>query len=43
MNTVIPKKRIKHFLLYVIAGVASLGGLLSGFDTGVIWRSAVYQ
>ena len=36
MNTVIPKKRIKHFLLYVIAGVASLGGLLSGFDTGVI-------
>ncbi len=36
MNTVTPKKRIKHFLLYVIAGVASLGGLLSGFDTGVI-------
>ena len=36
MNTVIPKKRIKHFLLYVIASVASLGGLLSGFDTGVI-------
>lgn len=36
MNTVTPKKRIKHLLLYVIAGVASLGGLLSGFDTGVI-------
>ncbi len=36
MNTITPKKRIKHFLLYVIAGVASLGGLLSGFDTGVI-------
>ncbi len=36
MNTATPKKRIKHLLLYVIAGVASLGGLLSGFDTGVI-------
>ena len=36
MNAVTPKKRIKHLLLYVIAGVASLGGLLSGFDTGVI-------
>lgn len=28
--------RIKHIWLYIIAGVASLGGLLSGFDTGVI-------
>ncbi len=32
--TLSPKAR--HFWLYVIAGVASLGGLLSGFDTGVI-------
>ena len=29
-------KKFKHVWLYVIAGVASLGGLLSGFDTGVI-------
>lgn len=28
------KKR--HLWLYIIAVVASLGGLLSGFDTGVI-------
>ena len=28
--------KIKHLWLYIIAGVASLGGLLSGFDTGVI-------
>ncbi len=28
--------KIKHFWLYVIAVVASLGGLLSGFDTGVV-------
>lgn len=28
--------KIRHFWLYVIAVVASLGGLLSGFDTGVI-------
>lgn len=27
---------VRHFWLYVIAVVASLGGLLSGFDTGVI-------
>ena len=26
----------RHLWLYVIAAVASLGGLLSGFDTGVI-------
>lgn len=30
------KITIRHFWLYVIAAVASLGGLLSGFDTGVI-------
>lgn len=34
--------RIKHFLLYVIAGIASLGGLLSGFDTGVISGALLY-
>lgn len=28
--------KIKHFWLYIIAVVASLGGLLSGFDTGVV-------
>lgn len=28
--------KLRHLWLYVIAGVASLGGLLSGFDTGVI-------
>ena len=28
--------KIVHFWLYVIAVVASLGGLLSGYDTGVI-------
>lgn len=44
MNTAThqPQKRIKHFLLYVIAGVASLGGLLSGFDTGVISGALLY-
>ncbi len=40
--TIHPQKRIKHFLLYVIAGVASLGGLLSGFDTGVISGALLY-
>lgn len=28
--------KIRHFWLYIIAVVASLGGLLSGFDTGVV-------
>ena len=28
--------KLRHLWLYIIAGVASLGGLLSGFDTGVI-------
>lgn len=28
--------KVRHFWLYIIAIVASLGGLLSGFDTGVI-------
>lgn len=36
MNATTATKKIKHFWLYIIAGVASLGGLLSGFDTGVI-------
>ena len=36
------KPRIKHFLLYVIASIASLGGLLSGFDTGVISGALLY-
>ena len=36
MENTITGKKIKHLWLYVIAGVASLGGLLSGFDTGVI-------
>ena len=30
------KEPKKHFWIYVIAAVASLGGLLSGFDMGVI-------
>lgn len=30
------KFKVRHIWLYIIAGVASLGGLLSGFDTGVI-------
>ena len=34
--------KIKHFWLYVIAVVASLGGLLSGFDTGVISGALLY-
>lgn len=34
------KKR--HFWIYVIAAVASLGGLLSGFDTGVISGALLY-
>ncbi len=34
--------KIKHFWLYVIAAVASLGGLLSGFDTGVISGALLY-
>lgn len=36
MNAAKSLKKKNHFWLYVIAGVASLGGLLSGFDTGVI-------
>ena len=36
MNATTATKKIKHFWLYIIAGVASFGGLLSGFDTGVI-------
>lgn len=32
----------KQLLLYIIAGVASLGGLLSGFDTGVISGALLY-
>lgn len=34
--------RIRHFWVYVIAAVASLGGLLSGFDTGVISGALLY-
>ena len=41
-TTIQHKGRIKHFLLYVIAGIASLGGLLSGFDTGVISGALLY-
>ena len=29
-------KKVVYFWLYFVAIVASLGGLLSGFDTGVI-------
>lgn len=36
MNAAKSLKKKNHFWLYAIAGVASLGGLLSGFDTGVI-------
>ena len=36
MNAAKSLKKKNHFWLYIIAGVASLGGLLSGFDTGVI-------
>lgn len=34
--------KIHHFWVYVIAAVASLGGLLSGFDTGVISGALLY-
>lgn len=34
--------KIRHFWIYVIAAVASLGGLLSGFDTGVISGALLY-
>ena len=34
------KKR--HLWLYIIAVVASLGGLLSGFDTGVISGALIF-
>ena len=36
MHASTAKHQIRHLWLYIIAGVASLGGLLSGFDTGVI-------
>ena len=36
MHASTAKHQTRHLWLYVIAGVASLGGLLSGFDTGVI-------
>ena len=38
MNTsAVSRSRFRrHFWLYVIAAVASLGGLLAGFDMGVI-------
>lgn len=36
------KIKIRHFWIYVIAAVASLGGLLSGFDTGVISGALLY-
>ncbi len=32
----------RHLWLYIIAGIASLGGLLSGFDTGVISGALLY-
>lgn len=41
-TTIQNKGRVKHLLLYVIAGIASLGGLLSGFDTGVISGALLY-
>lgn len=34
--------KIRHFWLYIIAVVASLGGLLSGFDTGVVSGALLY-
>ncbi len=34
--------KIRHFWVYIIAAVASLGGLLSGFDTGVISGALLY-
>ena len=36
MNEKTMRFKARHIWLYIIAGVASLGGLLSGFDTGVI-------
>lgn len=36
------KIRIRHFWIYAIAAVASLGGLLSGFDTGVVSGALLY-
>ncbi len=36
------QKYRRHFWLYIIACVASLGGLLSGFDTGVISGALLY-
>ena len=33
---------MKYLWLYVVAIVASLGGLLSGFDTGVISGALLY-
>lgn len=42
MNPPKPVVKIRHFWLYIIAIVASLGGLLSGFDTGVVSGALLY-
>lgn len=42
MNPPKPIVKIRHFWLYIIAIVASLGGLLSGFDTGVVSGALLY-
>lgn len=42
LNQTVKVTKIRHFWLYIIAVVASLGGLLSGFDTGVVSGALLY-